>query len=804
MDEGWPLRISSLILDAGLFASCGDRRGTQGAPATTRVVVDTGVDAPLGEEVGDTPAATNRACTGAANGDPCDDGDGCTGRDVCQDQRCVGLDPIICAGAGPCQTAGACDPATGLCSSPRAIANGTTCDDGDACTTGDSCRNGACLAAAKVTCFAGPCKVAGTCDPLTGACTEEVAERDGSACDDGNRCTTGDSCLSGRCMPGVETTCRAPPCKKSACDPLTGACRAPVPESDGVACEDQDLCTQSSGCLAGTCVGSQRTTCGSAGPCRENGSCDPKTGKCVTGPVPDGRPCDDGNACTVDDFCQAGACQVGSMVSCPALGCRDAGSCDASSGRCLTGPAKVDGTACEDGNLCTRDDSCHAGACVGGNTVMCAVQGKCRDPGSCDPTTGMCRPGSNKRDGTACDDGDPCTQNDECRTGNCLGGAQLECRTTSACETSASCSRHSGLCEVVVRLPVVQRLIGPIRQSETVVLRGTGLANSRVTLGGRAVGLGSSSDTQLTINIPTDQAVGRTDLVVTNGCGEDRLTVDVVPHPPRIVSLEPPTPAPDGVLLIRTEFADRSQLLAVQIGDVEIPTSDPLRFSWPNPRNPNDVGLIGVRIPANAAPGAVGLKLIGRAGPSDGFMLDIKAASGTRHPPSLSSVMFTPAQAEDDDIFPIVRNGNPGPWSAFDPARPSGPRSSVVYLWRFQDVGVGSCLGKGNIGGYEKFCDGDCGIARECMPPATCHDIAGTYQLNSQGNWIDVDIDRRPSGGTKEHYKGGWRSSVQGDAAAVSEDSHLIVLRSQLTGRQIGVWSPMLKERGWCNHWTFP
>ena len=792
-----------LVLLLYVSAGCGGKEKLPGSPATARAAPDTGVDGPIGSEVGATPSTTSDPCTVAMDGAACDDRDGCTTRDVCQDQRCVGLDPVTCAAAGPCQMARVCEPTTGMCGADIAVSDGTACNDGDACTSGDNCRGGACVAAATVTCAAGPCELTGRCDPVTGACSPAAAAPDGTGCDDGDRCTTGDRCRSGQCHPGAVTTCSAPACRRSACDPTTGACRGPVAEPDGTACEDDDLCTASSTCLAGTCVGSQRASCGQAGPCSESGSCDPKTGKCVAGPVPDGRPCDDGNACTINDFCQAGTCRVGSMVSCPPQSCREAGSCDPGSGRCLPGPVKVDGGGCDDGNLCTRDDSCRSGVCIGGSAVICTEPGDCRSPGSCEPTTGVCRPASNKPDGTSCDDGDLCTQGDQCRTGNCIGGPPLECRTSRACETSASCSRQSGQCQVVARLPVVQRPIPPIPRSETLVLRGTGLLNARVILGDKVVGFGPSSDTQLTISVAADHPLGPTALVVRNECGEDRLAVDVVPHPPLISSVEPATPAPDGVLRIRADFADRSQLLTVQIGNVEIPTTDASRFAWPNPANANDVGVIGVRVPPDAVPGAVGLRLVGRAGASNSYMLNIKSVPAIRYPPTPSSVLFTSGQAEDDDIFPIVRNGAPGPFFLNDPGADMRT-GSWVFLWRFQDLGVSpECIGSGAVNGFEKYCTSDAECwRRDCVSPSVCHPLRGTWQLNSKGNLIDIEIDRTSSGGVKEKYRGAWRSE-NSQEASVDRGGRYVVLHSVVTGRQISI-GHQINKGGACNHRPYP
>jgi hypothetical protein len=46
-----------------------------------------------------------------------------------------------------------------------------------------------------------PCKVAGTCDPATGACAVSTA-LDGSRCDDGDPCTVADTCQLGVCHGG--------------------------------------------------------------------------------------------------------------------------------------------------------------------------------------------------------------------------------------------------------------------------------------------------------------------------------------------------------------------------------------------------------------------------------------------------------------------------------------------------------------------------------------------------------------------------------------------------------------------------
>ena len=123
----------------------------------------------------------------------------------------------------------------------------------------------------------------------------------GEACDDGNR-TDGDCCSS---------TCQ--------------------PEPSGDACDDGDLCTQTDACDgAGACVGADPVVCAAGGgddDCGGAGTCDPATGACVGGPAPDGTACDDGDPCTVDDACVAGACAAGELEPAACVGsfqCYDA------------------------------------------------------------------------------------------------------------------------------------------------------------------------------------------------------------------------------------------------------------------------------------------------------------------------------------------------------------------------------------------------------------------------------------------------------------------------------------------------
>lgn len=167
-------------------------------------------------------------------------------------------------------------------------------------------------------------------------------------------------------------------------------------------------------------------------------------GSCCTATCqfrPSGTTCNDGNACTQVDACQAGACVGSAPVVCSATDpCRDPGVCAPATGICSQ-PAKPNGTACNDGNACTRTDSCQAGTCRGASPVVCSASGPCQNA-TCNPTNGACAEAP-KPDGTACSDASACTTGDQCVGGTCTSGAPLACNDAMSC-TVDSCNPATG------------------------------------------------------------------------------------------------------------------------------------------------------------------------------------------------------------------------------------------------------------------------------------------------------------------------------------------------------------------------
>ena len=171
-------------------------------------------------------------------------------------------------------------------------------------------------------------------------------------------------------------------------DPLVAQCSFPL-RANGTACNDNNACTQSDTCQAGTCTGAAPVTCTALDQCHVAGVCDPNSGICSNPNQANGSACSDSNACTQTDSCQSGACIGANPITCTALDqCHTAGTCVPATGIC-SNPNKANGTACNDGNLCTSTDACQAGSCAGA-AVVCAAGADACHPGVCDPGNGTC------------------------------------------------------------------------------------------------------------------------------------------------------------------------------------------------------------------------------------------------------------------------------------------------------------------------------------------------------------------------------------------------------------------------------
>ncbi len=196
--------------------------------------------------------AKTGVCSWTGKGGACEDGSACTANDACANGNCQPGSAKNCDDANPC-TVDACDAKSGLCTHVGTALLGVPCDDGNACTGTDLCKGATCAGSAKpMNCDdANVCTTEG-CDTKTGACTH-VANT--VACDDGNKCTAGDVC-DGKavCAAGKNATCDDKNiCTTDSCDAGTGACKH-VAVADGAVCDDGIACTAASACKAGNCA----------------------------------------------------------------------------------------------------------------------------------------------------------------------------------------------------------------------------------------------------------------------------------------------------------------------------------------------------------------------------------------------------------------------------------------------------------------------------------------------------------------------------------------------------------------------
>src|SRR5439155_1120157 len=186
------------------------------------------------------------------------------------------------------------------------------------------------------------------------------------------------------------------------CNPSTGACSNPA-KPNGTTCDDSNACTRTDTCEAGACTGANPVTCTAQDQCHGVGTCNPSTGVCSNPAKPNGTTCDDNNACTRTDTCKAGTCTGANPVTCTAQDqCHDVGTCHPSSGT-WSHPPKPNGPSSYATLSRSRTDTCEAGACTGANPVTCTAQDQCHDVGTCNPSTGTCSNPA-KPNGATCDD----------------------------------------------------------------------------------------------------------------------------------------------------------------------------------------------------------------------------------------------------------------------------------------------------------------------------------------------------------------------------------------------------------------
>ncbi len=418
----------------------------------------------------------------------CSDGINCT-EDVCDPAkgRCRHfVDNALCQDGSFCNGQESCHPTFG-CQAGRPV----NCNDGISCTK-DFCDENQKRCGHETRdalCKDGNACTVESCDALSGCLYDTSGPL---SCDDGNACTEGDFCQDGACRAGSEPDCQDPDadCYSLVCESRLGCVKIPKSEAEGQLCEDNNACTLSFD-YSSYCIGTECTSfvnCTDGNPCTVD-TCVPETGCEFNDFLPDGtacaipgagtgecsggqcqavcagnEDCDDEEECTTDQCDGAngclhdpvpdgtecaggsGACWGGLCIVVECTGpedCDDDNPCTADSCHPQRGCQHEDlnGDACEDGNLCTIEERCVAGACIPGGSAACNDGDFCTAD-DCDPGLGCLHPVANE--GLSCQDGDPCTENDVCTGGVCLGEV-VDCDDDNPC-TEDACMPGSG-CE---------------------------------------------------------------------------------------------------------------------------------------------------------------------------------------------------------------------------------------------------------------------------------------------------------------------------------------------------------------------
>jgi hypothetical protein len=387
-------------------------------------------------------------------GQPCNLDDLCSWNAACNVVGVCSGSPADCDDENPC-TMDSCDSATGECVNEAKVAAG--CDDGNPCSVGDACNeDGVCKPGAKKDCAesgidSNDC-IDFECDEETGECTVEVMREEGDDCIDGDPCTWQDACDSeGGCI-GTPHECEKlfpDPCKTGICneskpdDGSDGAASClPKWLVEGTSCADGDgnKCTIGDKCApipdgngAMECKGTL-VDCDDDNVCTD-AYCDLDTGECTKDFL--NIPCDDGNECTVEDYCEEGSCEAGEEKDCgDGVECT-VDMCDA--GECKHVPNPL---ACNDDLWCNGEESCDAETgCVAGEAPGLEDGVDCTQD-LCDEENDVV---THTPDNSVCDDNDVCNGAETCDAAQgCLVEDGLECNddidcTEDSCDAAAGC-----------------------------------------------------------------------------------------------------------------------------------------------------------------------------------------------------------------------------------------------------------------------------------------------------------------------------------------------------------------------------
>jgi len=344
----------------------------------------------------------------------------CPAGTFCADGACL---PIRCASDAECDdhnpcTADRCRPDAGCVYEPQPGA----CNDGDGCSMDDRCQDGACVGDPLDTdgdghvaagCGGDDCDDArpgvhpgaaegglgdpscadgldNDCDGLTdlaeATCGECAVDAD---CDDGDACNGAERCAGALCQAGQAPACDDDnACTQDSCQPAQGCVNDPV--ANGTECGARycsGLEWRRHTCQAGACTGSALLQdCDDGNVCTTD-ACTAASGCSRTHNT--AACASDGNACTTD-VCSGGTCRhnyLGDHASCGGLSaqrccggsCVDIRSSESHCGGCYAACAA--GQTCEDvaaTTSCSPHPSGVSGRCLCSSNLQCPQGQICR------------------------------------------------------------------------------------------------------------------------------------------------------------------------------------------------------------------------------------------------------------------------------------------------------------------------------------------------------------------------------------------------------------------------------------------
>jgi hypothetical protein len=356
----------------------------------------------------------------------CDDHDYCDGQEVCDPtDGCTNGDAPVCDDGVSCTT-DTCNEATDGCDftpSDAACDDGTWCNGAETCDAQDGCQQGANPCHDGIDCTEDLCNEAGqTCN----------FEPDHSACDDGLYCTGAEACTGTGCAATVEPDCSdAFACTQDSCNEQSDSCdHLPVDGScdDLLFCNGAETCDPESGSEDGCKPG--EPPCADAIDCTSD-ECNENEDSCNY--APQSAACDNGAFCDGAETCDpVHGCVNGSEPCTDGVHCTQ-DSCNENADSCNYEP---DDALCDDGFICNGAETCDPiNDCESGESIECPASTNFCTENACTEDAQGCaeRPA---REGATCDDTDPCTHEDTCTNGECVG-RPVCAEPCQACEEGA-------------------------------------------------------------------------------------------------------------------------------------------------------------------------------------------------------------------------------------------------------------------------------------------------------------------------------------------------------------------------------